>query len=109
MYFRMSVPVLSEHMTLTEPKVSTLGSLRIIAFLEDMRSTPRAKVTVTMIGKPSGIAATANDTPIIIERSLPSLSIETCRGVLGFSMSDIILKILPNSVYLPTPITIPWP
>ena len=30
--------------------------------------TPRARVTVTQIGRPSGIAATARDTPKEIER-----------------------------------------
>lgn len=75
------VPVLSEHITLTQPnqiitnknlkpnmmqeinfklpKVSTVGNFFTIAFLFAIRITPRAKVTVTTIGRPSGIAATA--------------------------------------------------
>jgi hypothetical protein len=56
------IPVLSEHMTDTLPNVSTLGSFLTMAFLLDIRSTPSASVTVTTIGSPSGIAATARDT-----------------------------------------------
>lgn len=49
-------------MTLTLPSVSTLGNFFTIAFLFDIRKTPNANVTVTTIGSPSGIAATANET-----------------------------------------------
>jgi hypothetical protein len=49
-------------MTDTLPNVSTLGSFLTMAFLLDIRSTPSASVTVTTIGSPSGIAATASDT-----------------------------------------------
>lgn len=56
------IPVLSEQMTDTLPNVSTLGSFLTMAFLLDIRSTPSASVTVTTIGSPSGIAATASDT-----------------------------------------------
>ena len=36
-----------------------MGSFLMIAFLLAMRMTPRARVTVTTIGRPSGMAATA--------------------------------------------------
>ncbi|ANB14428.1 unintegrated signal peptide [Sugiyamaella lignohabitans] len=122
MRFLVKVPVLSLQITLTDPRVSTLGRRRIIAFSSAIRSTPSANVTVTIIGNPSGIAATANDTPIwnmsnherpwitpikqiipmtpklIKESSLPSLSMEICNGVLGLSISAIISNTLPNSV-----------
>lgn len=57
-----NVPVLSEQMTDTLPKVSTLGSFLTMAFRFDIRRTPSARVTVTTIGSPSGMAATASDT-----------------------------------------------
>lgn len=41
------------------PNVSTTGKRFTIAFFFAMRITPRANVTVTTIGRPSGIAATA--------------------------------------------------
>ena len=41
------------------PRVSTIGNFLTIAFLFAMRITPIASVTVTTIGRPSGIAATA--------------------------------------------------
>jgi hypothetical protein len=56
------LPVLSEQITLTQPNASTLGSFLTMAFFRDIRSTPRASVTVVTIGKPSGIAATAKET-----------------------------------------------
>lgn len=39
--------------------VSTIGSFFTIAFFCTIRITPRANVTVTTMGKPSGMAATA--------------------------------------------------
>ena len=75
MIFLVSVPVLSEHTTFTQPNehndnyysrgspwqpnVSTTGSFLTIACLRAILITPRANVTVTTIGRPSGIAATA--------------------------------------------------
>jgi len=59
---KMRSPVLSEQITLTLPRVSTEGSFLTIAFRFDIRRTPRARVTVTTIGRPSGIAATASET-----------------------------------------------
>ncbi|KNC30583.1 hypothetical protein FF38_11994 [Lucilia cuprina] len=63
--FLVNVPVLSEQITLTQPKVSTVGSFLTIALRLAMRITPKAKVTVTTMGKPSGIAATARETDIL--------------------------------------------
>ena len=57
--FCVSVPVLSEQTTLTQPRVSTVGKCLTITFLLAIRMTPRANVTVTTIGRPSGMAATA--------------------------------------------------
>ena len=41
------------------PRVSTTGKRLTIAFFLAMRITPKANVTVTTIGSPSGMAATA--------------------------------------------------
>ncbi len=41
------------------PSVSTIGNFFTIASRLAIRCTPNANVTVTTIGKPSGIAATA--------------------------------------------------
>ncbi len=59
MRFSVSVPVLSEQTTVTDPSVSTAGSLRTRAFRRAIRRAPRARATVTTAGSPSGIAATA--------------------------------------------------
>ena len=61
--FFVSVPVLSEAMTLAEPSVSTAARWRTIALRFAMRCTPSASTAVTTAGKPSGTAATASATP----------------------------------------------
>ena len=58
----VSVPVLSEQIIVVLPKVSTAGSLRIMALRFAILETPIAKVMVKAAGKPSGIAPTANAT-----------------------------------------------
>ncbi len=57
--FFVRVPVLSEQITLTQPSVSTVGSFLTIDFRLAILITPSANVTVTTMGSPSGIAATA--------------------------------------------------
>jgi len=59
MRFCVSVPVLSEQMVVTEPKVSTDGKRRTSALTATMRRAPRANSTVTTAGSASGMAATA--------------------------------------------------
>ena len=59
---RVSVPVLSEQMTVAAPSVSTAGSLRTMALVAAMRRTPMLSPTVTIAGSASGMAATANAT-----------------------------------------------
>jgi hypothetical protein len=56
------IPVLSEHITDTLPSASTECSFFTIAFRLAILKTPRARVTVVTMGRPSGIAATARDT-----------------------------------------------
>lgn len=62
MMFVVNVPVLSVQIIETLPNVSTDGSFFTMALRLAIRSTPRASVTVTTIGNPSGIAATASET-----------------------------------------------
>ena len=59
MWFCVRVPVLSEQITLTEPRVSTAGSLRMSACLPTMLWTPCVSESVTMSCSVSGTAATA--------------------------------------------------
>ena len=68
MRFSVSVPVLSEQMTVTEPSVSTAGSLRINARRLSMRWAPSARVMVTTAGSPSGTTATAMLMEVMIIR-----------------------------------------
>ena len=63
--FVVSVPVLSEQITLVHPSVSTLGSDRTIAFCFAIFLVPSARHVVTTAGSPSGIAATASATAIL--------------------------------------------
>jgi len=61
----VKVPVLSEHMTVVQPNVSTLISLLTIALCLAILLVPKAKQVVITAGNPSGIAATANATAIL--------------------------------------------
>ena len=69
--FWVRVPVLSEQMTLAQPRVSTAGSFFTMAPRSAIRPTPRASTMVTMAGRPSGMAATARETAV---RNMPSMS-----------------------------------
>lgn len=59
------VPVLSEQITEVQPRVSTDGRLRTMAFFLAMRRVPRARQVVMTAGRPSGMAATARATAIL--------------------------------------------
>ena len=54
----MSVPVLSEHITVVEPNVSTAFIRRMIALCFAILRIPNAKVITKIIGNPSGTIAT---------------------------------------------------
>lgn len=58
----VSVPVLSEQMTVVQPRVWTFGSLRMMAFYLAILLAPKARQVVMTAGNPSGMAATANAT-----------------------------------------------
>ena len=61
----VNVPVLSEAIISVEPSVSTAGSLRTIELRFANVVVPIDNTIVTIAGKPSGIAATANATDVI--------------------------------------------
>ena len=132
--FFVSVPVLSEQMVVTDPSVSTAGSLRVMARRRAICCTPRARVIVTRAGRPSGTAATAK--PIDAETSsgteksctrrptstmttamarmrtasaLPNLSSCRVSGVSRLLTSEIIVWMRPISVASPVAVTTPVP
>ena len=131
--FSVSVPVLSEQMTVTEPSVSTAGSFRISALRFSIFCAPSASAMVTTAGKPSGTAATAmltavrnislNPSPRIIPsakitttitnaataRTRPRWSMRFWSGVGSDSTVWIIAAIAPSSVFIPVSATIPAP
>ncbi len=126
---RVSVPVLSEPMTVVEPSVSTAGSLRISALRPAIRRTPKAKATVSTTGRPSGTTATARATATrnISPRSRPRASpmstatsaeprtasamtlanalIRSCSGVSPPSCSRTCAAMPPSSVLVPVSTT----
>ncbi len=61
----VSVPVLSEQITEVQPRVSTDGRLRTMAFLRAILRVPNARQVVMTAVNPSGMAATANATAIL--------------------------------------------
>mmetsp|Transcript_16441 Transcript_16441/g.24596 ORF Transcript_16441/g.24596 Transcript_16441/m.24596 type:complete len:220 (+) Transcript_16441:394-1053(+) len=131
--FWVSVPVLSEATTVAHPSVSTDVNFFTIAFDRAILNTPSARVTVTQIGRPSGIAATARLTAtvtvskkglprrnpnnaikaitmlLITANVLPSSSILTWRGLFLLSTLPNSFATFPNSVLFPTATTMALP
>ena len=72
--FCVIVPVLSEQITSTEPKVSTEDIFLTIVFFLAIEVVPRDSAIVITAGSPSGIAATAREIQSIIDssKSLPT-------------------------------------
>ncbi len=127
------MPVLSEQITVTEPRDSTAGSFLISDFRLSILWAPIAKVMVTTAGNPSGITATATlipasssktiDSPLRIPRiiimtdmsipnrarALPSLSSRLCNGVGSCFTACRIEAILPSSVFIPVETTTALP
>ena len=60
----VSVPVLSEAMTVTDPSASTAGSVRTMACCVAMRWADSASDSATTAGSDSGTAATARLTAV---------------------------------------------
>ena len=127
--FCVKVPVLSLAITVAQPNDSTTGSFLMIAFERAILITPRASVTVTQMGSPSGMAATAKLTATVTvsrkgrpinhpsramtamatldtyAKVLPSSSILIWRGLLRLSTSPNSCATFPNSVRSPTATT----
>ena len=128
--FWVSVPVLSEQMTVAAPSVSTAASLRTMAPRLAIRCIPRASVIVVMAGSPSGMAATARLTasrrssfhvrsPLIIPRTkrrpdsarhaqrifLPNVSSFSSSGVFCCPALWMSVESLPISVRGPVATT----
>jgi hypothetical protein len=122
---------LSLPITVVEPRVSTAGSLRMIARRWAILLTPIASVMVTAAGSPSGMAATAraidavNMSGTCSPRSSPtakvtapsarittSSTVENCAilrvsGVFSSSASEMRREIRPTSVWSPVATTMP--
>mmetsp|Transcript_22832 Transcript_22832/g.54592 ORF Transcript_22832/g.54592 Transcript_22832/m.54592 type:complete len:418 (+) Transcript_22832:1675-2928(+) len=132
--FLVSVPVLSEQITVTDPRVSTAGSCRMIALLFASICIASASEIVTTAGRPSGMIATAMAT-VDLKASptvkswmryatqkeiaamistnnaihLPNISSWTIRFVFCESTLETIAEILPISARSPVPHTTPLP
>ena len=127
--FWVRVPVLSEQMTETEPRLSTALRSFIIAFWRAIFWVPMANTMVTMEDRASGIAATAratakreskmpmpvrkmdreNTTAQMAMMTMASLAEKLsrlcCRGVLRCWVWFMRAAILPSSVSMPVPVT----
>ena len=132
-WFKVNVPVLSLHITLTHPNVSTLCNFLTIAFTLLRRWTPSDKTIVTTANNPSGITATAKEIAVInistvflfckkaikkikahkktveIARTVDISFILFWRGVLAFFSFFNNKEILPICVSLPVLVTIASP
>mmetsp|Transcript_13227 Transcript_13227/g.33323 ORF Transcript_13227/g.33323 Transcript_13227/m.33323 type:complete len:253 (-) Transcript_13227:1069-1827(-) len=69
--FLVRVPVLSEQMTVTDPRVSTAGSWRMMALRRASVCIASAREMVTTAGRPSGMAATASTMAILKKYMAP--------------------------------------
>ena len=132
-WFWVSVPVLSEQMTVVLPSVSTAGRLRMMEWRFAILPTPMARVMVTAAGRPSGIAPTASATAAMnmstssSPRSTPTRNVSAARpriaynstwlnwairrvnGVASFSVDEMSSEMRPISVLSPMATTMPVP
>ena len=67
----------------TVPNVSTVGNFLMIACRLAIRKTPKARVTVTTIGKPSGMAATARLQYNTIQQTVSTRTEEGSRNLIS--------------------------
>ena len=131
--FCVNVPVLSEHITVLLPNVSTAGNFFTIACFFTIFWTPIANTIVDTATSPSGITATASDTAVInisiisfpcnnpitnitahiAKQAIPKVfpkSFNFCwSGVSCFSALSSIPAIFPTSVFIPVFTTIAFP
>ena len=128
--FCVSVPVLSEQITETQPRLSTELIFFIIAFSFAIWLVPIASTIVTMLASASGIAATASATANIrasmmafpchtfkanTRIHIPMMAMLSfllksssvfCNGVLRSCAVFIKVAIFPISDFIPTAVTI---
>jgi hypothetical protein len=129
MRFSVSVPVLSTHITVMAPRLSTAARRLTSVPRRRMRSMPSASVVVATAGSPSGTAATASETAL---RSISSAGTPRSRprpraaahapsetptnrrpvasswrssGVAEVSVSATSARIFPSSVVRPVAVT----
>ncbi|MBA7676551.1 hypothetical protein ES703_84793 [subsurface metagenome] len=96
------MPVLSVQIIVELPRVSTEDNLLIIEFLFAILLTPRARVTVTTAGKPSGTAETASPTAVNISSfkaiisPIALYSMISTTATIAHKISIITPSCLPN-------------
>ncbi len=132
--FLVRVPVLSEAITETEPRVSTEWRSFMTALRRAMACTPMASTSDRIAGRPSGTAATARETPssrmstaswkeetpltaattIMTTTAMPMTStprvldiwaISRCNGEGSSAVSSSSVAMRPISVSMPVPVT----
>jgi hypothetical protein len=95
--FFVSVPVLSDAMTVAEPSVSTAARCRTMALRLAMRCTPMESTAVTTAGRPSGTAATANATPrMSTSKRAPTLRTSSTTTIVTTMMTAIAMTTSPS-------------
>ena len=95
---RVSVPVLSDAMTVADPSVSTAARCRTMARRVAMRCTPSARTAVTTAGSPSGTAATASATPSMSTSNMPdSVRTPLSRMMVPIMIAAITTTTMPSS------------
>ena len=70
------------------PNVSTAGNLRITELRFAITWVPKAKMIVTIAGKPSGIAATAKEIEVnsISTKEVPLINVPTINIITAISL-----------------------
>ncbi len=96
------MPVLSLHIILTEPSVSTAGNFLTMALRLLILVVPIANTMATIAAKPSGIAATANEIEVINNSLNVSKVMPPSQGVSWMIITPNMIKqtnkaIMPNT------------
>ncbi|OQA17492.1 MAG: hypothetical protein BWY63_02383 [Chloroflexi bacterium ADurb.Bin360] len=107
MRFSVSVPVLSEQITVTEPRVSTACSLRIKACRCTISRMPSARLMVTTAAKPSGTAAIARPTAIMKASTMVSIVSALMPCARTPLRSTLKTKTTPQMINAPMPSVLP--
>lgn len=82
------------------PKVSTMGSFFTITLFLAIRRTPSTSVTVTTMGRPSGMAATARlgtaETQQLQHRGTPQVATKMCQRDLSTVWVFLFIHVYPH-------------